>query len=251
LYLSSSDNLNQGTFLLGNGGAFQGQLPNGTYSASLMVPQVQHTASQVESMTLYNLGSLSVTGASVNRTFTVLPVARLTGTVRATGVNPLPANSMVMASDMSAPAITTLSGCAYPQSISYVSVDPAGPYQLLLASGRTYSLSLQMPVLQGGTTVGQLFVPTVGVQQPLAANSTYDFNVPALPGLVTFSGKVTDNTAQGVDKVFVGFTSQQVTGAQNVTFLASTTTDSSGNYRITILSGIAYTVTFTPTPPQP
>src|SRR6185295_16158069 len=117
--------------------------------------------------------------------FTVLGTAKLSGTVRVTGMTTLPNSTSVIAVDLSGPAATSFVGCAFPPTSSTTRVDPGGAYQMLLASGRTYSLSLLLPVLEGTTQIGSVLFPNTQVQQSMSSDTTFDFNVPALPGVVT------------------------------------------------------------------
>ncbi len=251
LYLTSGDAQNWVATSVGSNGSFQCQLPNGSYTATL-TGEIKHTATQTQGLNLYNLSTLTVTGAPLaGRTIDVPATARLTGTVKAAGLTTLPSSTSVAATDTSLPTQGSSQGCAFPTSTASVTVDPAGPFQLVLTNNRNYSLALHLPVMQGSTDVGTVYYPTSGVQRTLAGNGVNDFNVPALPGFVVFTGKVTDDTGQGVDDVDVTFSSPQITGTTNLTYAAGATTDASGSYRVVLLSGVSYTVHFTPATPAP
>jgi hypothetical protein len=251
LYLTSADNVNQGMLQLETGGAFSGPLPTGSYTASLGVAKIQHTATQTQFMTLYNLGTLTVSGASTTANFAVLPTAKLSGTVRVGGLSTLPSNTSVTAIDLSNTANPNTISCAVVAGVSNVSVDPAGPYQLLMATGRNHTLNVEVPVMQGSTSIGDAWYPTQGLQLTLSGARTQDLTMPAFPGTVAISGKITDGSGQGLANIAVGASTQQVTPSAGVGFSASTKTDSSGNYRLVVLSGVAYTLTFVPPTPQP
>jgi hypothetical protein len=81
--------------------------------------------------------------------------------------------------------------------------------------------------------------------------ASYDFTVPALPGQVTISGRVTDSNGNPVNNVTVSALSQSITGTPNLQFFTGTTTDTSGNYSMSVLSGTNYQLSFTPPTPTP
>lgn len=251
LYLTSADRMHQGFVELQTGGLFQGHLPNGSYTASLAVANIQHTATQEQLLTLENIGSLTVNSAPVSKAFSVPATAKFSGTVRVNGLSVLPDSTSVTAMDLTTPVDPNSFTCAFVAGVGNVSVDPAGPYQLIMATGRNYSLNVQLPVKQGSTSIGTAWYPTTGLQQVLSGNQTLDFNVPTFPGVVTISGTVTNGSGQGLANIGVTASSQQLTGAMSVGFSAAATTDSNGRYSMVVLSGIEYTINFVPPTPQP
>jgi len=245
LVFTSSDNLQQGTFTLDAGGAFTGQLPNGAYTASLFVP-IQQTGT----LTIYSLGSTTVSNGPVTANFTVSTTAKLSGTVRVSGLSPIPASSSVIASDTLAPTPTTAS-CIFPLSTSSLTIDPSGAYQLTLATGRSYRVNVSIVLAQTMTSSRIVTFPNTPISQSLSGDATLDINVPALPGNVAISGRVTGPSGQALSGISVVAFTQNVSGSAELSFIAGTTTDAAGSYRLTVLSGTSYRLTFTPTPPAP
>lgn len=245
LAFSSADNKNGGIGLLEPGGSYQAQLPNGNYTVSLIVPQIP--PAQQQTLSIFNLGTVNVSGANVTANFTIPTTVRLSGTVRTADMSAVPADSFVLATDTSAPPITTVS-CAPPAFISTGSIDTSGGgYQMVLASGRTYGISAALPIIP----LSVVAFPFPGRQVTLGADTVQNIDLPPLPGRVTISGRVTDSSGAGVAEVRVTALTQAVTGAPNATFFAHARTDANGNYRLTVLSGTDYRLDFTPLTPEP
>jgi hypothetical protein len=81
---------------------------------------------------------------------------------------------------------------------------------------------------------------------------TRDFDFPPIPAQVTLSGRVTDSSARGISGVRVSAFTQNLTGAANVGFASvGSTTDANGDYRLTLLSGSNYQISFIPPEPEP
>jgi protocatechuate 3,4-dioxygenase beta subunit len=106
-------------------------------------------------------------------------------------------------------------------------------------------------LLQGTNMLGVLLFPVAASTVNLTGDTTYNFNLPGLPGEVTVSGRVTDSGGRGVADVAVSAFSQSLTGAANISFAAGVTTDANGNYSIKVLSGTAYQILFYPPIPTP
>ena len=85
----------------------------------------------------------------------------------------------------------------------------------------------------------------------MSGKINYNFTTPSLPGQVAISGRVIDGSGAGVANVAVSAYSESLTGASNIGFAATGTTDSNGNYTFNILSGTNYQITFTPQNPTP
>jgi phage baseplate assembly protein gpV len=104
--------------------------------------------------------------------------------------------------------------------------------------------------MQGATTIiGILDFPVSANIVSLNQDTVVNFSLPALPGQVTISGRVTDGGGQPVSGVGVAAFSQSITGATNLGFTAGTQTDANGNYSIVVLSGTNYQVIFVPPTP--
>ncbi len=251
LTLTSSDNKVMGVFSVDTTGAFQGQLPNGTYNAGLTVPQIKHTNTQTQHMNIFSLGNLTVSGSGTSRSFTVPPAAKISGTVRFTAPCAINDDAYVYAVDNAAGSLIGIEGCAFPPATSLVTIDPAGPYQLTLARDRTYTLSVVLPVLKDSVEIGTINYPTTGIVQALGGDVNINMDVPVLPSIITLSGKVTDGSGAGVANVGVSAYTAQVAGTTNLRFSASAQTDGSGNYTMKILQGTGYTISFDPPQPTP
>jgi len=227
-------------------GMFTAQLPDGTYTVDLAL--TAFGGGQI-SLGFYNIGTLTVSGGGTGN-FAVPATVQLSGTVSRAGAAGVPANSMIFASDTSVPVPTSAQlACASSAGGSMGSIDPGtGAYQLLVPQGRPLGSNLMMPVSQTGYVMFPADGRNLG---SLSANRTENYNVPALPGMVTISGKVTDNQGQGVAGVSVSAMSKQITGAAQVYFITGAETDGSGNYTVQVLNGTNYDMMFAPPPPQP
>jgi len=258
LSLSTADGTAGGFVTVAANGSYQIQLPNGTYTASLVVSNLTFTVqgsalpSQQQSMSNYNIGSVVVNSAPVTANFTLPARTTLLGIARRAGIEEIPPNSFVLATDTSGPQQQTMT-CNFPATASQTIIDVSDPdpdvqkaFQLMLASGRSYRLTVTFPVGSNGTVTS----PTEGLLVS-ALGTTQFLDVPALPGNVTISGTVTDPQGQPVSGVSVTAFSQQITGAANITFSTFTTTNATGNYSLTVLSGTGYTLFFSPPRPQP
>ncbi len=252
--LSTADGSAGGYATVGANGSYQIQLPNGTYTASLLVSDITVAPNPPQqAMTLYNIGSVVVNNVAVTANFDLPTRAVVSGVARRAGTEHIAPTATVTATDTTAPAIQVVT-CNLPATTSQTSVDPSPnfdvqrTYRFLLATGRSYRLTLSFPV---GTT-GTGFFPTNGqLVGPLAQDIVQFLDVPALPGTVTISGKVTDPQGQPVSGVNVSASSSQITGAADVTFSTSATTDNGGDYSLTVLNGTGYQLFFSPPKPQP
>ncbi len=223
---------------------FTGQLPDGTYTASLALAAL--SGGQI-SLGFYNVGTMTVSGTGTGA-FAVPATVQVSGTV--TGA---PANTYINAGDTSVatPAQATTT-CSAPSSGSLAPVGTGGAYQMLVPKSRPLSAMVQFPVGSGTTAAGYGMYPWPAVSLgTLSANKTQNFTIPTLPALVTISGKVTNSQSQGVAGVSVGAMSNQITGASGVYYMAGAETDSNGNYTMQVLNGTSYTLTFIPPMPTP
>ncbi len=126
----------QGVFTVDSSGSYQGLLPAGSYVASIGAG-LQFSLLQSETLGIYSIGSITVSGDVSGANFSVPSTARLSGTVQGPSlVLPMVATS-ITAADTSAPQVSQVA-CAYPRTTSSIPADPlTGQYQLLLAGGRT------------------------------------------------------------------------------------------------------------------
>ena len=223
---------------------FSAQLPAGTYTASLALGVLSN--GQI-ALGFYNVGTLTVSGTGTGA-FTVPATVQVSGSV--TGA---PANSVITVGDTSvtSPA-QSQTACSGPTSGSMGQVGTGGAYQLVVPKSRPLSAMVQFSVGSGVVPAGYGMYPWPAVSLgTLSADKTQNFAIPALPQLFTISGKVTNSLNQGVAGVSVGATSNQITGASGLYYMAGAETDSNGNYTMQVLSGTNYTLTFVPPMPTP
>lgn len=246
----SADGLTSGSFTLPPVGTYSGKLPNGSYVADVYASIFGQTVSGFKGTEIYNIGTATVNSAPVTANFTIPAMGRLTGKVTVPGLSPLPDGSMVTASDSSAPkpqnAITD-----YAAGGGFGFAESGGTYELILAANRTYSANASIPVSRNSVVVGIAAYPWLGRTVSVGTVAAQDFNFPALPPFIRFTGKVIDGTGRPVSKVSVGAYSSSLSGAADLSYGGSVLTDASGNYEIFVLRGVEYTFTFTPTPPTP
>jgi len=253
IVFNNSDTTTAGTFPLGAGGAYQAALPSGTWTASLSSLALLGGA-RIQYLAQYKLGTVTVGSSATTANFTALPTATLTGAVRVPSITTFSSPPTVSASDESAfPVIDldNLPSCGLPAFGSTVSTSDAGTYELVLASGRTYTTIAIVSLVSGGVAAGNLVFPINPLHKTVTGNTTQDFNYPALPPFVTLSGRVTGANGQAAPRVQVNVVSKQITGAADTQYTAVTTADVNGNYRLTVLSGTAYEITFSPQIPLP
>jgi hypothetical protein len=250
IVFTSNDNTIEGELSLAADGSYQGPLPSGSYVASLRVPSISFSLFQNESLEIYNLGSASISGNVVLPAFAVPPTARLSGTISGAGLTLPIFGANVTASDTSAPLITQITLAGPPAASSAGADLMTGQYQMILARNRMYDVNVSVPLMQGATTmIGILDFPVSANIVSLNQDTVVNFSLPALPGQVTISGRVTDGGGQPVSGVGVAAFSQSITGATNLGFTAGTQTDANGNYSIVVLSGTNYQVIFVPPTP--
>ena len=221
-------------------GNYTCQVPPGAYRANLYMQNVQLPGSQVpQLLTIFNLGTATVSGAAATANFTLPSVSKLTGS--------LPLGS-VYADDRSAPDETDFS-CGYFPAHNSTFSDTSGQYQMLLADGRSYDVYGAIVASQGTDFAGILRIPAPPFVVPMAGDSRLDFTVPTLPGTVEIYGRVTSSSGRGVNGVQVAALSQSITGVSSGQLSNEQITDVDGKYRIVVLSGTNYQLRFTP--PRP
>ncbi|HEY2934679.1 MAG TPA: hypothetical protein VGK99_23345 [Acidobacteriota bacterium] len=237
-------------FPIASDGQYQGQLPGGSYRVSF-TGSAQLGPLQFQGMTVYNIGTLTIASAATAN-FTVPATARLSGSLSNMEQFGPGAFSLMSAADLSIGTLPVSLVCNFPPYITSVLADPfSNTYQMILTAGRTHQLNVIAPINEGEMQAGVFTFPQPGEQLTINGDTTRNFAAPMLPPRVIFTGRVTDNAGQGVAKVSVSATSSQLTGGISATYSGFTQTDNSGNYRLVLLSGTNYTITFQPTPPQP
>ncbi len=228
------------TVPLGLDGAYELQVPDGNYVASLLVTNV--TAPIQSALSIYNLSPIAVTGRAVTANFDVPALSQINGRVRMTDGSAIPANTAVWGVPSDLATDFTESSCNAPVGSSTAVADASGNYTMLLANGRSYNMLVTLPAGSGGVAT-YMSGRTI---QSLSGNLLEDFLVPVLPAPVTVSGKLTDFRGQAVPNAPVALVSDEVSGAPNVSFGSNAMTDGSGNYSATVLSGTNYRVRFAP-----
>jgi hypothetical protein len=246
--LSSNDGQVGATLRLAADGSYQGQVPGGAYTATLAGQIEAVSASSTRQvLSIFGIGSASITGSTMAN-FTVPPTARIAGTIRASA--PDTSRATVSAADTSVPPLPL--GCAPTASINSVTVSgPMRTYQMTMATGRTYVVQLGFSVTQGEVTVGTLSLPVPPRQVAFNGDSTQDFEFPALPASFSISGRVTDSNGAAVAGVVVAASTSEVTGISGAAYSASAQTAADGTYRLQVLSGNNYQVSFSPPLPRP
>ena len=143
--------------------------------------------------------------------------------------------------------------CFAAAGVSFGPVAPDGSYRFTVVRNDSYFVSTTLPVTSIGTPEeGILSMPPLTLASgtnSFGADTMMDVNFLATPGTVMLSGTVTGNGA-GVEGVDVDVFCTPVTGVPNSSFIASTTTDGSGNYSFAVLPGTC-DVEFRTMPPDP
>jgi hypothetical protein len=232
LSLISTDNTIIGYCTVTNG-SYNTSLPAGDYAVGITASGVS-LGGLFEDLGIFNIGTLHIDG-DTTRNFTIPDLATLSGVASFPGILPgevtFTATDTSLASDFSLISRTTI----LPISSGFT-----GAYQMLLAKDRIYSVSVSYPLSDGN-----ILFPSTASAVELKEDSTYNLILPALPEEVQISGKVVDKTGTELADVTVAATSVSLTEAPDAGFAATSTTDSNGNYSITVPSG-KYQLTFTP-----
>ncbi len=241
----------QGMFTLGGSGDFQGALPAGSYVASITRAAVQFSQpSQGESpLSIYNLGSLAVSGSGATATYTIPSTASLTGTIGGLGPTSSGGTS-VIARDTSEQAATQSVCCFFSATSTATPGLLTNAYQMVLVRNRSYSVGVSVELLQGTSPLGLVSFPLNATPVALGSDTFLNFTLPNVPSTATISGRVTDTSGNGVADVVISASSQSITGASNLAFTAVATSDASGNYSFELLNGTNYTLLFSPPPPK-
>jgi hypothetical protein len=244
LVFTSNDNSIQGLFPI-SAGTYSGVLPAGNYLVCITADNIQSGLLK-ENLSVYNVGTVNVSG-NTTASFAVPNLVTLSGVASFSGVTPTSGDiSATDTANLSTDPFVFLSG-PRTSSVSFLT-GFTGSYQMLLPQNRTYSMNVSYaPSTIAGTVSYPVTMSTVN----LTANAAYNFTVPSLPAQVTVSGRVTDNSGNGVGDVTVSAYTDSLTGAANTAFSAGSTTDSSGNYSFKILSGTNYQMSFDPKLPTP
>ncbi len=247
---TSTDKSVEGNFPLAADGSYQGQLPNGSYVASVQI--LAFGGGGFQSTSIYNVGAATVNSAPVTANFTAPATARLSGSVKVAGTPVLTQGALFFAEDRSA-GIPQPTDCVFPPVSSSSSLDASGGYDTRLVTNRAHGIGVSVPVFKGATTAvaGSASYPALTRDLTLGADAVSDFNLPAFPAQVRITGKVTDSTGKGVKNVSVSAFSKELSGAADLGYAGLAQTDAGGNYELILLSGVNYEIQFIPPTPEP
>jgi hypothetical protein len=243
-------------------GTFAQSMPDGDYIAVLQAANTGTTISgATENMGLQNIGTFSVSGDDITVDLLAVPtLATLSGTASFAGGTLPKGPFTITASDNSLPNLGYINtkyssypgyNLYYPRNTTFTQNAFEGEYNMTLGAGSEYNLSYSMLVHNSASSsVGTAYYsPASGASVPLAGAGntyTYDFDtMPELPSLVTISGRVRDAAANGVDYSVVIARSTSIIGPSGsvipgLSYYATATADSSGNYTLSLLPGRNY-----------
>ncbi|MFB3903396.1 MAG: carboxypeptidase-like regulatory domain-containing protein [Acidobacteriota bacterium] len=224
-------------------GTYEGHLPNGTYTVTLLVSNMTVPAQQQFAVYGASPTPITVEGGVVGASFAIPGWSTVRGKVRVADLSPAPASTLVSVVDRQA-LLPTVDSCSSGLAVqNLAATDAAGNYQMILVNGRSYDMALAIPYGNG-----TLSYQTVRAVDNLGADRLEDFLLPVLPSPVTISGRVTNPDGQGLKGVTVTAETGQLGNAPGLGFSSSAVTDDAGNYVLTVLGGTAYTVSFAPAP---
>ncbi len=234
IHFGTADASMGGSFLVTNG-SYSGVLPAGSYTAGISAAMTySQLSSQKQSLGIYDLGSVTIGGNTTLPPFTVPATARLSGTVR--GIS-LPAFGITV--DATGPNGTISSSSGADMFTAQ--------YQAVLPKNTNYAVSASIMLIQGTDYLGSITFPLSGNRLQLTGDTgNYDFTVPSLQGTVIISGQVTDSKGKPVNGAAVSAVSESITGTPDLRYSNAVQTDASGNYRLTVLKGSNYRLTFIP-----
>jgi hypothetical protein len=123
---------------------------------------------------------------------------------------------------------------------------------MILARGHSFDLGLTMPFIDNSKRLGTLSFALSPIPfAPDTDKPLFDFTLPNLPATATIHGKITGSQGNGLSGMVVAAFTQSVSGSSGTGCSATTSTDASGNYSLTVLSGTGYQVQVIPPIPLP
>jgi hypothetical protein len=255
---SSDESKTQGLSRIAENGNYETTVAPGEYTASIFyadgidengdgIPDIY-----TSSGSLYNIGSVSVSATEatdVTANLTVPDLVNLTGTVTQEGVQTLPDGSAAFALDATFPFDSALVQC-YPQFGASFAPLENGQYGMKIISGRDHDVSATVPVTEIGTdNQGLMSAPLPGsnTRSYTDQDSVQDLEIPENAETVVLSGRVETANAAAISGVTVTVsTIGGVNGASDAIYTASTVTNETGRYSITVLKGYNYRIDFDP-----
>jgi hypothetical protein len=246
-------------------GTFTASMPDGTYYAVLRMPQPIYSTysgtSTTENRSFQNIGTFSVSGADTTVDSLTIPAfTTLSGTANYGGSGTF-APFTITAADALLPDLgyinTNLNyypgaNLYYPRNYTWEQNTFGGAYSVTLGEGHNYNLAYTTLVYNSaGTSAGTIYyAPTSGTGLTLAgADQTYDFDtLPELPSLVLVNGNVKNALGAALASIVTARSSSILDSNGNIipglSYYATATADSSGNYNIWVLPGRDYQLYF-------
>ncbi len=238
IVFNSLDNTLWTQLLIEDDGRYSGKIAPGSYRANLYM-NVQFSDDRMQQVTVSKVGDVTIGSSPAVADFTLPPLARLSGTLSWTDAT----EASIYATDRSAPA----------SGPSITGADTSGQYQMTLVKDRVYDIQVGQHVvrLRDQADYGVVRYPFPSSVVNLSADTRLDISVPDLPGGVVISGRVTDGSGRGIGNVSVNVMSESITGVPGARLGNGDRTDREGYYRIPVLNGTNYTLTFYPPVPAP
>jgi hypothetical protein len=240
-------------------------MPDGDYIAVLQATGYSGTtiSEATENMSLQNIGTFSVNGADITVNNLAVPsLATLSGTATFTG-DVVPTKALtITAADSSLPDLGYIASSNYypggfsyyPRNTTWTQNPFTGSYSMTLAQNHSFNMALSYSIYTSTTTTAATgtvyYAPTTGTGVQLTGNSnTYKFDLSNLPSPVTLSGRILNLKGTGVagasGTAILTARSTSIIGANGkvipgLSYSATVSGDSSGNYTISLLPGYDY-----------
>jgi hypothetical protein len=239
-------------------GTFTQSMPDGNYIAILQVAGNTGTtiSGATENMSLQNIGVFSVNGTDTTVNLTVPALATLSGTASFAGGTLPMGKFTITAQDNFLPNFGYINtnynsypGLNYfPRNTTWTQDAFGGAYSATLGAGSTYNLRYSMIIYNSDSTAAgtAYYSPSSGASVNLTASgNAYNFDtLPQLPSLVTVTGKVKNALGTGFASIVVARSDSIIGTDGNIipglSYYATTTADSSGNYSLSVLPGRNY-----------